>query len=155
MSRITAFLVFAILFATGQLQPAWAGDRLGLRIGMSPAEADAAMEGRCKDQYVSLPYLTCVNGGFIVTAIMTKKDRLSWARMMEQVKDDPESYAKVLAAELGFSGDPSPCVVADVKTFCFRMPDGTVLGAASTEYDGYLTSYLFNDQIVTEDGGNQ
>ena len=155
MLRIVALLVFTIVFATGKLEPAWAGDRLGLRIGMSPSEADAAMEGRCKDQYISLPNLTCVNGGFIVTAIMTKKGRLSWARLMEQVKDNPESYAKALAAELGFSGDPSGCVATGSKTFCFRMPDGTVLSAASTEYDGYLTSYLFNDQIVTEDGGNQ
>src|SRR5258708_2174914 len=143
MRPILASACLIVAFAS----PADAADRIGLRPGMTPEAADAAMAGRCPTSYVRPPYLTCINGGFIVTATFTRKGRLNGRRLIEPSKEDPMTYAGELAAELGFTGPAKPCEVYEVKTFCFSDAEGTVLGAGSTEYEGYegyegtLTSY--------------
>jgi hypothetical protein len=155
MKPALALAVLALLAV-----PATAADRIGLRPGMSPDQAGAAIQGRCPTSYAPPPYLTCVDDRFVITATFTKKGRLNWLRLIEPTKEEPKAYAEALAAELGFTGPGSPCEVYDAKTFCFTGEDGSVLGAGSTEYEGAgfegtLTSYLFNDRLVSADGGIQ
>ena len=142
-----------VIFLAGSSGIVSAGDRIGLRPGMSPEEANAAMAGRCPDSYVGPPWITCINKGIILTATFTKKKRLNWLRLMEPSQEDAQTYAKKLAAEVGFTGTPEPCVVYEANTFCFKDAEGTVLGAGSTEYDGMRTSYFFNPRFEQEDGG--
>lgn len=154
--RNPATLMFAAATAFAATPwSAFAADRIGIRPGMSASEVDLAMKERCPDNYVSPPFLTCVNGGFVVTATFTRKDRLHWLRLLESSQQDPETYARELAAELGFAGTPEACASGDRKAFCARDAAGNVLAAGSTEYDGMRTSYFFNDSILSEDGGQK
>jgi len=154
--RNLATLMFAAATALAATSwPALADDRIGIRPGMSADEVELAMKDRCPDNYVSPPDLTCVNGGFILTATFTKKDRLHWLRLLESSQQEPETYARELATELGFAGTPEACASGDRKAFCTQNEAGDVLAAGSTEYDGMRTSYFFNKRILTEDGGQK
>src|SRR5260221_643769 len=96
--------------AVSPVKPIAAADH-GRRPAMPPDQAKKGMGGRCPTSYVPPPYLTCVNGGFLVPAPFTKKGRLNWASLIEPSQQDPLVYASALAAELGFEGPGKRCEV--------------------------------------------
>lgn len=149
-------VLFSLTFLAMSLaaySPASASDRIGFRPGVNAEAAYGAINGKCPDSDVGPPNITCVRGGFILTATTTIKGRINWLRLMEKADTDPLTYARELAAELGMPGEPKSCHVYDGDAYCFTDSEGTVLAAGSSQYEGYRTSYFFNDRFLEEDGG--
>lgn len=135
--------------------PTFAADRIGFKLGTYADDAYNTIRGHCPDSDVGPPNITCVRGGFILTATTTKKGRISWLRLMESSTEDPLLYARKLAAELAMTGELKPCHEFDVDAYCVTDSEGTTLAAGSTEYDGFRTSDFFNEQFLKQDGGQQ
>lgn len=135
--------------------PVAAADRIGFRPGTDADDAYESLRNRCPDSDVGPPDITCVRGGFILTATTTKKGRIFWLRLMETSTEDPLLYAQKLAAELSMSGELKPCHEFHAGAYCVTDDDGTVLAAGSTEYEGFRTSYFLNERFLQQDGGQQ
>lgn len=139
---------------------ATADDRLGVRPGMSLAEAEAVLKPRCKQFLVSgdaEKYLTCrlddQEYGTVVTATVSAKDRVYYVAWREISDDEVMGYTQQVAADLGFSGDGKPCKFYDYELRCWTGKGGTVLYAGERDAQKRYVNYLVNETIENEDAG--
>ena len=147
--------VFALLAAAAG---ASAEDRHGVRPGMGLAAVEAALKGRCKeltvtgdsDRFVSCRFDGAENGAFAAITI-SPKDRTYFVSWREPAADDPATYARRVAADLGFPGAGADCRLYDYDMLCWTGADGTVLYSAERDAQGRYVNYLINEAIEQAD----
>ncbi|MGE0501783.1 MAG: hypothetical protein AB7I79_12615 [Rhizobiaceae bacterium] len=145
----------AVLAANGAL----AQDRLGVRPGMTLAEASAVLKPRCPGLLVTgddEKYLSCTttDGAMDVEATASPQGRIyyiSWAEPASET--DVLAYTQRVAGELGFSGKGKDCRFYDYELRCWTKKDGTTLYSGERDDRQRYVSYLVNETIETEDIG--
>lgn len=147
----------ALLLAGGT---ASAEDRLGVRPGMSLAQVDAVLKGRCATYTVSGEadrFVACATGdGAAATSIdvtVSPKDRVYYVAWHESSEREVLDYTASVATDLGFSGKGKTCKFYDYELRCWTGKDGTVLYSGERDAQKRYVSYLINEQIETEDAG--
>jgi hypothetical protein len=153
------FLLAATAFSTLAV-PAFAQDRLGIRPGMTLAEASAVLKGRCPGLVVegdtdSEKQLTCIVGGTTeIEATASPQGRVyhvTWREPASEV--DVLAYTARIAGELGFSGKGKDCRFYDYELRCWTAKDGTTLYSGERDERQRYVSYLINETVETEDMG--
>lgn len=140
--------------------PALAQDRLGIRPGMTLAEASAALKGRCPGLTVegdadAEKHLTCVVGETTeIEATASPKGRVYYIAWREPASEvDVLAYTARIAGELGFSGKGKDCKFYDYELRCWTAKDGTTLYSGERDGQQRYVSYLINETVETEDMG--
>jgi len=137
-----------------------ADDRLGIRPGMSFAEADAVLKLRCKEYVVTgdtEKFITChlddQAAGAVVTATVTAKDRIYYIAWREMSDNEVMGYTQQVATDLGFRGEGKTCKFYDYELRCWTGQGGTVLYAGERDAQKRYVTYLINEVIEKEDTG--
>ncbi len=154
MKTISAALVILVATAAG----ASAGDRPGIRPGMGLAAVETALKGSCKeltvtgdaDRFVSCRFDGQENGA-VVAATISPKDRAYFVSWREPAAGDVATYARQVAAGLGFAGPGEDCRLYDYPMLCWTGADGTVLYSAEQDAQGRYVNYLINESIEQAD----
>ena len=145
-----AGLLLAVTSGTAAPGP----DRLGIRIGMSGADAAKLLQGHCPTTWQPAPYITCVDGSFVITATLSAKDRIYYIQRLEPTEEPNEVYASRIAAELGFNGPGTECKRNDDWAMCWQDSSGTQLFSGMQFSSGIIATQLLNERIVAEDGAD-
>ncbi|CAG1015992.1 MAG: hypothetical protein F9K19_06980 [Rhizobiaceae bacterium] len=154
MRTISAALAILVGSAAGVA----ADERPGIRPGMGLAAVEAALKGTCKEYVVtgdSDRFVSCRfdgrDNGAVVAATISPKDRTYFVSWREPAQGDAASYARQIAAGLGFAGPGEDCKLYDYPMLCWSGGDGTVLYSAEQDAQGRYVNYLINEAIEQAD----
>jgi hypothetical protein len=136
--------------------PAWPGERIGVRIGMSMSEIEDYLNRECADLVIggaAEKFITChLKDGDIVTANLSPKGRITYSVYRENdAAITPEQFAAEVSSELGYEGPGRQCRFYSTPALCWMRGTTELKVERDRDSRGWLSSYQIDEKMTAED----